>query len=238
MRLRRIEDKIAGDLLPFAHDRSSDRAGEPASDAVAADDATIWLTAQSDALRAQIGAAPIPVATLPFLVGRVPVEGDAQPSRRPDLLIEDKEPFRLSRQHFMIARSGDRLLVSDLGGHARNNGERVGDRPPFHEGRRTAASRRKSRGSGRQGFTLQILSIHQVSRRYRQVTAATPSPSSFGHSSFISISRRARSSGLGLYLSIWLGSSFPRPDTLTRFEIGHEGIWCRPHRPFPVCQVL
>jgi CRP/FNR family transcriptional regulator, cyclic AMP receptor protein len=62
VRLRRIEDKIAEDLLPFAHDRSSDRAGEPASDAVIADDAAIWLAAQSDALRARIGAAPIHVA--------------------------------------------------------------------------------------------------------------------------------------------------------------------------------
>ena len=37
VRLRRIEDKIAGDLLPFAHDRPSDGAGETASDAVIAD---------------------------------------------------------------------------------------------------------------------------------------------------------------------------------------------------------
>jgi CRP/FNR family transcriptional regulator, cyclic AMP receptor protein len=115
IRLRRIEDKIAGELLHFAHDRSPDGAGETASDTVVADDATISLAAQSDALRARIGAAPIHVAKLPFLVGRVPVEGNAQPLRRPDLVIEDEEPFRLSRQHFMIARSGDRLLVSDLG---------------------------------------------------------------------------------------------------------------------------
>jgi hypothetical protein len=41
----------------------------------------------------------------------------ACPSRAklPDLTIEDEEPFRLSRDHFMILRSGDRLLVSDLG---------------------------------------------------------------------------------------------------------------------------
>jgi CRP/FNR family transcriptional regulator, cyclic AMP receptor protein len=98
IRLRRIEDKIAGELLHFAHDRSPDGAGETASDAVVADDATISLAAQSDALRARIGAAPIHVAKLPFLVGRVPVEGNAQPLRRPDLVIEDEEP-----------------LVSDLG---------------------------------------------------------------------------------------------------------------------------
>jgi CRP-like cAMP-binding protein len=37
IRLRRIEDKIAGDLLPFAHDRSPDGADETASVAVIAD---------------------------------------------------------------------------------------------------------------------------------------------------------------------------------------------------------
>jgi CRP/FNR family transcriptional regulator, cyclic AMP receptor protein len=141
MRLRRIEDKITGNLLLFAHDRSSDGAGETASDAVIADDATIWLTAQSDALRARIGAAPIHVAKLPFLVGRVPVEGDARHLRRPDLLIEDEEPFRLSRQHFMIAGSGDQLLVSDLGSTRGTmvNGWAIGhhfmkDAEPLHRG--------------------------------------------------------------------------------------------------------
>lgn len=141
IRLRRIEDEIAGDLLSFAHGRSPDGAAETASEAVIADDAAISLTAQSDELRARIGAAPIHVAKLPFLVGRPPVEGDAQPVRRPDLLIEDKEPFRLSRQHFMIARSGDRLLVSDLGSTLGTmvNGWAIGhhfmkDAEPLHRG--------------------------------------------------------------------------------------------------------
>jgi CRP-like cAMP-binding protein len=79
IRLRRIEDKIAGDLLPFAHDRSPDGTNEMASVAVIADDATILLAAQNEALRARIGAAAIHVAKLPFL--------------------EDEAPFRLSRQH-------------------------------------------------------------------------------------------------------------------------------------------
>ncbi|MGA9216491.1 MAG: FHA domain-containing protein, partial [Methylocella sp.] len=141
IRLRRIEDKIAGDVLPFAHDRSPDGTGETASGTVIADDATISLAAQSDTLRARIGVAPIHVAKLPFLVGRVPVDGDAQPLRRPDLLIDDEEPFRLSRQHFMIARSGDRLLVSDLGSTLGTmvNGRAIGhhfmkDAEPLHRG--------------------------------------------------------------------------------------------------------
>ncbi|MFZ3326622.1 MAG: cyclic nucleotide-binding domain-containing protein [Methylocella sp.] len=141
IRLRRVEDKIAGDVLPFAHDRSPDGTGETVSGTVIADDATISLAAQSDALRARIGVAPIHVAELPFLVGRVPVDGDAQPLRRPDLLIDDEEPFRLSRQHFMIARSGDRLLVSDLGSTLGTmvNGRAIGhhfmkDAEPLHRG--------------------------------------------------------------------------------------------------------
>jgi CRP/FNR family transcriptional regulator, cyclic AMP receptor protein len=141
IRLRRVEDKIAGDVLPFAHDRSPDGTDETVSGTVIADDATISLAAQSDALRARIGVAPIHVAELPFLVGRVPVDGDAQPLRRPDLLIDDEEPFRLSRQHFMIARSGDRLLVSDLGSTLGTmvNGRAIGhhfmkDAEPLHRG--------------------------------------------------------------------------------------------------------
>ena len=103
------EPSLARDLI------SPDGAGQTAPDAAIAEDARISLAAQSGALRARIGAAPIHVAKLPFFAGRIPVAGEAKPLRRPDLLIEDEVPFRLSRQHFMIARSGDRLLVSDLG---------------------------------------------------------------------------------------------------------------------------
>jgi CRP-like cAMP-binding protein len=115
IRLRRIEDKIAGELLPFAGDGPGGTPGGTASDAVVTDEFTIFITAQTDVLRASVGAAPIRVPKLPFLVGRLPVEGESKPSRRPELLIEDERPFRLSRQHFMIARSGGQLLVSDLG---------------------------------------------------------------------------------------------------------------------------
>ena len=115
VRLRTIEDKIAGDLLPFAHDRSPGAMLGARAGAVIVEDAAISLAAGTDTLRARIGAAPIRVAKLPFLVGRLPVEGEAEPSRHPDLLIADEEPFRLSREHFMIARSDDRPFVSDLG---------------------------------------------------------------------------------------------------------------------------
>ncbi len=112
IRLRSVEDKIAGDLVSFSPARGLERGG--GSTAIAAD-AGISLTADSDELRAQIGAGPIAVGKLPFVVGRAVVGDEAPPLRRPDLVIADQEPFRLSRQHFMIVRGGGQILVSDLG---------------------------------------------------------------------------------------------------------------------------
>lgn len=128
IRLRNIEDKIAADLSTFGHDRSADRPGALVSDPIIADDAAISLSAQTDLLRARIGAAPILADKLPFVVGRLPAAGEAEPARRPDLVIEDEEPFRLSRQHFMVARSGNRLLISDLGSKLGTivNGQAIG----------------------------------------------------------------------------------------------------------------
>ena len=141
VRLREVEDKIAGDVAPFAHDSFQDGLGETTTDTVIADHATISLAAQTDGLRSRIGAAPIHVAKLPFLVGRIPFAGAAKPLRPPDLPIKDAEPFRLSRQHFMIARSGNQLLVSDLGSALGTivNGRAIGhhfmkDAAPLHHG--------------------------------------------------------------------------------------------------------
>jgi len=120
VRLRDIEDKIAGELVAHGHDASGDGAGPTGPDLGSTDpDATgaaaISLVAVSEALRARIGAAPIRVGRLPFVVGRVPVAGERRPTRPADLEIEDDEPFHLSRAHFMIAQTRDRLLLSDLG---------------------------------------------------------------------------------------------------------------------------
>ncbi|MCW2241890.1 cyclic nucleotide-binding domain-containing protein [Azospirillum canadense] len=115
VRLRTIEDKIAGDLLPEAVEPTSAAGSGVPSDDLIPGDTPITLIAQSDALRARIGGGPLPVTRLPFVVGRAPASGEAPPMRRPDLCLDDHEPFRLSRDHFMIARSQDRLLVTDLG---------------------------------------------------------------------------------------------------------------------------
>jgi CRP-like cAMP-binding protein len=112
-RLRLADDKIAAETLASVHDLHSESAASPDADVV--DRTTISLTAKTDALRARLGASAIPVDKLPFVVGRIHLEGEGASALVPDLLIEDSPPFRLSRQHFMIARSGEQLLISDLG---------------------------------------------------------------------------------------------------------------------------
>jgi CRP/FNR family cyclic AMP-dependent transcriptional regulator len=115
VRLKRIEDKVAGDLLPLADDRHGDALNGTASGAVIATTASISISAQTDALRDRMGAEPLRINHLPFVIGRMPVGGEASPPRHPDLLLEDERPFCLSRDHFMIVRRGDQVLVSDLG---------------------------------------------------------------------------------------------------------------------------
>jgi CRP/FNR family transcriptional regulator, cyclic AMP receptor protein len=121
--LHDVEHKISEDKLAEAREASSLEAVE-----FATSQAKLSIAAGSEALLRLMGATPIEDAKLPFLVGRVPDEGEARPPRRPDLLIDDRVPFRLSRQHFMIARHDDRLLVSDLGSALGTivNGEAIG----------------------------------------------------------------------------------------------------------------
>jgi CRP-like cAMP-binding protein len=140
IRLRRIEDKVAGDLLTVAdehHWGGKERSGGE----VAAEPAAISIAAHGAALRAQIGAAPIYIDRLPFVIGRRPDAGEAPPPRHPDLVLADRRPFRLSRDHFMIIRRGGRLLVSDLGSALGTivNGRGIGhhfmsDAVPLHAG--------------------------------------------------------------------------------------------------------
>ena len=116
LRLKRIEDRFAGDLLPFAPTRQAERGDAAAASApAAAEPLAIAIAGRSAAMRAQIGTTPLDVTQLPFIVGRVAEAREAQPLQHPNLLLQDHKPFRLSRDHFMVARRGSRLVVSDLG---------------------------------------------------------------------------------------------------------------------------
>jgi hypothetical protein len=115
VKLRKVGDDVAHDLLSAAHGHHVIEPDEESQHAVVEKAAIISLTAQTEALRTQMGATPIEIGHLPYIVGRVPAPGEAEPAQHPDLLLEDAVPFHLSRQHLKIARSGNQLVVSDLG---------------------------------------------------------------------------------------------------------------------------
>jgi CRP-like cAMP-binding protein len=115
VRLKNVDDKLARNIHPSTHDWVGTIVGGMPPEGAIAEDAHITLSAETEALRSRIGAAAIHIAELPFVVGRRSRRHEAASSTPPDLLIEDDEPFRLSRQHFMIGRSGQRLVLHDLG---------------------------------------------------------------------------------------------------------------------------
>ena len=121
-RLREIEDKIADDL-PLAHAIAKD------DQALARSALTeLQLAADTNALRARMGTQPIKVDQFPFVVGRKPQLGEKVPKRVPDLVLEDQQPFRMSRQHFMISRTPSGFVVRDLNSALGTavNGEPIG----------------------------------------------------------------------------------------------------------------
>jgi CRP/FNR family transcriptional regulator, cyclic AMP receptor protein len=126
VRLREIEDKIAGDL-PRTFIMANDReARVPQVSIVQLQQ--LQLAADTIALRERIGTQPIRVDQFPFVVGRRPRPGEKLPRRVPDLVLDDLSPFRLSRLHFVIASEHNRLLVRDLDSSLGTsvNGEPIG----------------------------------------------------------------------------------------------------------------
>jgi len=141
VRLRDIEDKITGDLHSFRQNGSSGGMSGTAPELSRANELGISIAAASAALQASIGAAPVRVTRLPFVIGRIQAEEEAMPAQRPDLAIKDDVPFRLSRQHFMIARIRGGFIVEDLGSTLGTivNSQAVGhhfarDFAPLHRG--------------------------------------------------------------------------------------------------------
>jgi len=108
VRLREIEDKIADDL-PLARVMAKDEQA-PARPALA----ELQLVADTNVLRARLGGQPIKVDQFPFVVGRKPQLNEKVAKRVPDLLLDDRQPFRMSRQHFMISRTPGGFAVRDL----------------------------------------------------------------------------------------------------------------------------
>ncbi|MGF1612182.1 MAG: cyclic nucleotide-binding domain-containing protein [Kiloniellales bacterium] len=65
----------------------------------------------------QVSEDGLEIDQLPYLVGRKPAPNEDVPSTRVNLALLDMKPYRLSRLHFAIERSGDQLMVRDLGSH-------------------------------------------------------------------------------------------------------------------------
>lgn len=88
----------------------------------------LTLFAASDDVARALPADGRLVVHFPFHVGRMPAPGEPRPTMAMSLLLEDRQPYRLSRFHFSILRGHEGIVVSDaqstLGTQV--NGEFVG----------------------------------------------------------------------------------------------------------------
>jgi CRP/FNR family cyclic AMP-dependent transcriptional regulator len=143
-RLRDVDDVLARLYAAAGRDDAETR-GElvevPPSAAAAP---SIMLEATTQRAQSVVGADLIPVARLPFTVGRQRGEHELAAIITPDLTIPETAPYRLSRAHFsLIARDGA-VVVQDLNSKL---GTIVNDRPlgrhfpvdsaPLHKGKNT-----------------------------------------------------------------------------------------------------
>jgi len=89
---------------------------EPAPMEAPAASATLALQIQaaSEHLIALIGAAPIPIGRLPFMVGRKAVRDEQELIVEPDLPLEEPPPHHISRRHFLIYVQDGAVLLRDL----------------------------------------------------------------------------------------------------------------------------
>jgi CRP/FNR family transcriptional regulator, cyclic AMP receptor protein len=125
-RLREADDRIVKGERPSIRPGGDLRVASDETAALSANNA--YLAAKSAWLQRQVPTS-LRLNDLPFVVGRRPVAGEGAPLWEPDLTLDDSEPFRLSRNHFIIE-------VRDRGFHVRDlcstlgtivNGQPVGN---------------------------------------------------------------------------------------------------------------
>ena len=90
---------------------------EPASLPLTGGLPTLTLFPGDERVSGQVSEDGLVIDQLPFVVGRKPAPHEDLPSVSVSLAILDLKPYRLSRLHFTIERSGDQLVVRDLGSH-------------------------------------------------------------------------------------------------------------------------
>ena len=89
----------------------------------------LLLKPSSRPLAAWIGREPIEITRLPFVVGRLGEGDDASSHDHIDLVLNDKKPYQLSRQHFIIDTYDGELVVRDTGSYHGTtvNSQRIGN---------------------------------------------------------------------------------------------------------------
>jgi CRP/FNR family transcriptional regulator, cyclic AMP receptor protein len=138
-RLRDVEDTLTGLYARDSEDaprRDLVETPRPAHGAP-----SLMLRAATERARGVLGADLMPIARLPFTVGRTPADDEAPAFIAVDLAIPEPQPYRLSRAHFSLVAQGDEVVVRDL---ASKLGTIVNDRPlgwdfpsdsaPLHQG--------------------------------------------------------------------------------------------------------
>jgi hypothetical protein len=106
-RLREADDRIVKD------ERRSDRPHDTDSQTALVPANNLYIAAKNPWLQRQFHA-KLALTDLPFVVGRGPVAREGGRPLHPDLKLDDIVPFRLSRNHFMIAKHDGNYYVHDL----------------------------------------------------------------------------------------------------------------------------
>jgi CRP/FNR family cyclic AMP-dependent transcriptional regulator len=125
-RLREADDRIVKD--EWRSGRSYGARADVDSQTALVSVYNAYLAAKNPWLQRQFHA-KLGLNNLPFIVGRGPVAREGFPPLQPDLKLDDTVPFRLSRNHFMIAKRDTSYYVRDLRSTLGTivNGEPIGE---------------------------------------------------------------------------------------------------------------
>ncbi|MDH3235076.1 MAG: cyclic nucleotide-binding domain-containing protein [Alphaproteobacteria bacterium] len=112
-RLRDVSDRLIG-AVRGDRDLAATALGQPPAEGDDAEPLSMAIAAGSAITEAQIGKEPRPVEDLPYIVGRWPAQGESAAGVPLDLALDDPEPQRLSRAHFILIEEYGRPVVRDL----------------------------------------------------------------------------------------------------------------------------
>lgn len=116
-RLRMADQMLADAAGLVTGSQALPASAPPSSLPLASGVPTMTLFPGDERVSGQVSEDGLVIDQLPFVVGRKPAPHEDLPSAPVSLAILDLKPYRLSRLHFAIERSGDQLVVRDLGSH-------------------------------------------------------------------------------------------------------------------------